>query len=149
MGNPWRRRVCRTCYNAKRNARRRANPNKPTKVEVLTPRKVCQRLTTWAKSRSRRKGLECSIQSADVLAKWEASGGTCALTGLPFAVTRHDVHKKHPHGASLDRIDPHLGYTIENTRLVLWIVNSGMMQYGEAAYLAVAEALTARQWLRV
>ncbi len=46
--------------------------------------------------------------------------GRCELTGLPFVLNQY----RHPFLPSPDRIDSDKGYTPDNTRLILWMLNS-------------------------
>ena len=48
--------------------------------------------------------------------------GYCSVTNLKFDLS-FDETKLNPLAPSLDRIDPTLGYTIQNTRTVCWIFN--------------------------
>jgi hypothetical protein len=67
--------------------------------------------------------------------------GNCAISGLPFSLTRFDgVLVKHPFAPSLDRISSQGGYTADNVRLVCIAVNFGMGQWGEELYLTFARA---------
>jgi hypothetical protein len=63
----------------------------------------------------------------------------CAISGLPF-----DLHSSYA-TISLDRIVPAKGYVIGNVRLVRWIVNAAMCDWGEGPLIEIAEAIVARK----
>ena len=70
-----------------------------------------------------------------------AQDGRCAISGLPFSLTRFEgVLAKHPFAPSLDRISSRGSYTADNVRLVCIAVNFGMGQWGEELYLTFARA---------
>lgn len=69
-------------------------------------------------SRNDRSG-EFDILIEDIISLAHKQGFRCALSGIPLAFT-----PKHPWSASLDRIDPTLGYTKENIRWVVQRFNS-------------------------
>jgi hypothetical protein len=64
--------------------------------------------------------------------------GTCEVTSLPFT---YSLNARNPWSPSLDRIDPNLGYTLDNTRVVLWIYNASKNVFTDADVLLMAQAL--------
>jgi len=64
--------------------------------------------------------------------------GTCEVTGLPFT---YSLNSRNPWSPSLDRIDPNIGYTLDNTRVVLWIYNTSKNVFTDADVLLMAQAL--------
>ena len=62
-----------------------------------------------------------NLSVKEVMLLWKRQDGKCALTGRTLTVTIGSGHV--PTNASLDRIDPALGYTIENVWLVCNSVN--------------------------
>jgi hypothetical protein len=73
------------------------------------------------------------------------SAGCCELTGIPFSVGERAWNSP-----SLDRIDPALGYAIENTRIVILAINVMMNNWGESVVVKVTEAMKAhrqKDWL--
>lgn len=87
-----------------------------------------------------RRGLIYELSKEWFLAKLEA--GVCGLTGLPLG--RFGLCD--PRAPSPDRLDNDIGYTDENTRVILWWINhakstwpedvfqSLMREYAEAMY---------------
>ena len=47
--------------------------------------------------------------------------GVCELSGVPFVFGGN----KHPRNPSIDRIDSSRGYTPDNCRIALWMLNAG------------------------
>jgi hypothetical protein len=60
--------------------------------------------------------------------------GTCEVTGIPFAFDGE--HKrtvaKSPFSPSLDRLDSSKGYTKDNTRVTVWIMNLAKSNFTDA-----------------
>ena len=73
-----------------------------------------------AKDRAKKRGLDFSI-TKDFVVSCLATGH-CAATNLPFDMVFCE-EKINPLTPSLDRINPMLGYTVNNTRMVCWIFN--------------------------
>lgn len=77
-------------------------------------------LVGQAKSNAKRRGgMECELTAEQVLDLWEQQEGLCAVSGLPMQ--HHSAFTDM--SASIDRIDPTIGYKIENAQLVCWRVN--------------------------
>ena len=66
--------------------------------------------------------LEFSITADDIIATWEKQEGKCALTGL-FLTHHRDGSGYKEHNASIDRINPKVGYTTDNVQLVCYRIN--------------------------
>jgi hypothetical protein len=64
--------------------------------------------------------------------------GVCEVTGLPFTYT---LNARNPWSPSLDRIDPNIGYTLGNTRVVVWIYNAAKNVFTDADVHLMAQAL--------
>jgi len=58
--------------------------------------------------------------------------GRCELTGLPFVLNQ----SRHPFLPSPDRINSDKGYTPDNTRLILWMLNSAKGTATEEEFLS-------------
>jgi len=67
----------------------------------------------------------------------------CALTGLPFDLTRCEGNKAL--GPSIDRIQPKLGYVPGNVRLVCRALNMFLGEWGEDEIAPIAEAFVKRR----
>ena len=67
-------------------------------------------------------GFTWEINVQDLVDLWEAQNGRCEATGL--VMTHHRDGSGHKDfNASLDRINPRIGYTVDNIRLVCFAVN--------------------------
>ena len=73
-----------------------------------------------AKDRAKNKGLMFELTKGFVA--MQLGLGYCSATNLKFDLS-FDETKLNPLSPSLDRIDPTLGYTVQNTRVVCWIFN--------------------------
>lgn len=67
--------------------------------------------------------------------------GRCEMTGLPFDL---DDPMSSP---SLDRIDPNLGYTTSNIRVVLSMVNIMMNRWGPERVIQIADAMKRKAYI--
>lgn len=94
-----------------------------------------------AKMRAEKKSLCFAISIDWLTARFEAQGGMCALTGikLTFGHVQGKGHRYSPFSPSLDRINPRLGYTTRNTRLVCTAVNLALNSFGEEILRQVCE----------
>jgi hypothetical protein len=97
---------CKPCVLSKRKERYKADPH---------ARAV--RLWNNARDRARKAGLDCTITVERI--EQTLIAGRCELTGIPF---RND-DTRGLYSASIDRINPSVGYTPENTQVILWGVN--------------------------
>lgn len=115
---------CMPCHAARSYASR--VKNKASRAETVRQRlevSVERRAyVVWkrAKDRANKRGLVFSLPQ-EVVVDW-LRAGVCAATGLRLDLA-FDKKKLNPLSPSLDRIDPKLGYTPANTRLVCWIFN--------------------------
>ena len=93
-----------------------------------------------AKDRAKKRGLVFTITKDYVVSCLTL--GACSVTGLQFDMTFDDT-KMNPRAPSLDRIDPALGYTVENTRMVCWIFNRAKGDGSDEDVQMLVEALNA------
>ena len=99
-----------------------------------SPRYRASRLLTDA--RTRHTEVTVGLDWVDQ----QISSGTCAVTGISFDLGGHGAPAR-PFTPSLDRIDPKLGYTPENTQVVCWVYNRAKGVHGHDAVLTMAKAL--------
>ena len=78
-----------------------------------------------------------------LLQKYEDQDGRCLLTGIKFELNKERSELKHclyyPFSPSIDRIDSKIGYTKDNTRLVLTGINLAINQWGIETFDYIAK----------
>ena len=95
-----------------------------------------------ANTRNRARKSPQTYSMVDLIAAWEACGGHCAVSGLPFSpggCRRRQA--KRPFAPSLDRIDRHQPYQKSNVRLVVPIANFAMNAWGERPLHQLSSAM--------
>lgn len=77
--------------------------------------------TLWfaAKSRAEKKGLPFTLRVSDV-EEMVLAADKCPALGIPFCWSNKGIRDNSP---TLDKYDPRLGYTRENTRLISALAN--------------------------
>jgi hypothetical protein len=81
-------------------------------------------VATIHRVRARARGAGVHLSVDELMEKWDAQQGRCALTGVPMSHTYSlAVPDRYERNASLDRIDARGDYTPDNTQLVCAIVN--------------------------
>jgi len=98
-------------------------------------------LITAAKFRAKQKGMPFELDQYQEQIEARLALGLCEVTGMPFNMNGIRAWD----GPSLDRIDSTQGYTIANTRLVLFALNVMMNTWGEGIVLHIAQALRLKQ----
>lgn len=106
---------CKACH-----ARYTAFNQKKKKGYRASPRTRASTLLAAARQRSAKKGLPCTISVFWIVRALEA--GHCQVTGLPFNMTSDQARDLY--APSLDKRDPSLGYTPDNTQVVVWGYNA-------------------------
>jgi hypothetical protein len=96
---------------------------------------LCERLSS-ARKRALSKGLAFNITKKHLRALSDAQP-FCAVTKQPFDLATQWAT------ISLDRIDAAEGYVIGNVRLVWWIVNTAMGNWGEGPLHKMVDAFIA------
>ena len=75
-------------------------------------------------------------------ALWDACGGRCTVSGLPFSLRVVGTGKaRRPFKPSIDRIDRRKPHTPDNVRLVCAIANFAMNAWGEEPLIQLAEGI--------
>lgn len=100
-----------------------------------------KQLLTSARLRAEAAGLEFTITEAWVAERLES--GVCPLTGLSFVMDRGKGRQ--PYAPSLDRIDPKIGYTPDNARLIISAANLAKNIWSDETLYEWAEALLAHR----
>lgn len=68
--------------------------------------------------------------------------GRCEVTNLPFV---YSMKPRNPWSPSVDRINPQIGYTLNNTRVVVWIYNAAKNVFSDQDVLQMSKALIEQQ----
>jgi hypothetical protein len=115
-----------SCLRCSRDVSARYRSNNPdySRDYGASVRGSAVRLVGGARARSKQHGTPCTIDADWVVEQHEAQGGRCAYTGIPFSFEHVGLGRRRPYGMSLDQVAAGAGYTPDNTRLVLWIVNA-------------------------
>jgi hypothetical protein len=89
--------------------------------------------------KGKRANLEKTLTADDVLLILQT--GKCQLTGLPFDFTQPHTTSQNPYAPSIDRIDSQKGYTKDNVRVVLNLVNAALGEHSDIDALPILKAM--------
>lgn len=81
-----------------------------------------------ARARAKKRGVPCTLTVAWIEAKLRE--GLCEVSGCKLSMTNRS--SAGPMSPSLDRIDPDMGYTPDNSRMVGFMFNCAFGNWGEA-----------------
>lgn len=88
------------------------------------------KLLAMAKNRAQEKSVPFNLTHEHLIELWDENLGCCAVTGRDFDLMQSTKHSVNINAPSLDRIIPSKGYTVGNVRLVVYILNCAMGEYG-------------------
>jgi hypothetical protein len=104
---------------------------------------LARRLFFAARIRAKSKKLDFNLTQEWIFEK--LNYGKCCITNIPFKINLLKVNSRvgpsDPFSPSLDRINSQLGYTKENTQIVIWIYNSAKSCFSHDDVLILANAL--------
>lgn len=83
---------------------------------------------------------DVTINENDIVRKFEEQKGLCHWSNIPMDISFNSI-PNHPLAISIDRIDPTIGYTYDNIRLVLRIFNLGRNRYDSDGFTSVVSYL--------
>lgn len=93
-------------------------------------------LLEMAKVRARQKGTPCNLTDFWAANRWT---GKCEITGIAFEL---GLTARSPYSPSIDQIKPGQGYTEDNSRFVLWAINSFKNVGTDEQMFQIAAAIT-------
>lgn len=131
---------CKTKFLAKKDPE--ARKLKQTAYRQKATSKAVQ-LYHAAKTRAFKANLNFELTPEWVQSKLDT--GFCEVTKLPFSWTAGN--KVNPWGPSIDKIDPNKGYTLENSRLVVWIYNTAKNTFTDSDVSLLANAIVLQERL--
>lgn len=114
-------------------------------ITLRQPRNEIRQMFNAMRARALKRNIPCAISFDEMVAIWKKSGGACAVSGIRFLSRAFGKSRVAPWKASIDRIDPSLGYTAGNCRLVCNAVNIAMMDFGEDILIAMLAAILFKQ----
>ena len=100
-------------------------------------------LLNSAKERAKKAELIYALSREWAKSTWD---GKCALTRLPFRLGRGTVG---PFSPTIDKIDPLLGYTPDNSRFILFAVNAMKGAGSDDDMFLIASRLGCKRCLRL
>lgn len=109
----------------------------------LDPRLVALFRSSWANAEKRQIPWAITLDQFGVLVN--RAGGRCQVTGIPFEYPLREKGSRNPFAASIDRVDSTRGYSPDNVRLVISVLNLAMNEWGIGPVLRMAEALTGKR----
>lgn len=92
-----------------------------------------------ARAGAKMRGKFFALTERHVAALIERAEGRCEVSGVPFSALR--IGKSAPFAPSIDRIDSAKGYSIENCRLVCYVVNIALHEWGDAVLRRIARGI--------
>jgi 5-methylcytosine-specific restriction endonuclease McrA len=96
-----------------------------------------------AKKSAKDRGREFSLTTPELHELWDAQEGCCALCGGKLGVTGDGWC-----AASIDRIDPARGYTMDNVQWTHWRCNDAKTNMTNEDFINMCAAITAHNFIR-
>lgn len=109
-------------------------------VRRSVPIDVLKSMMYRCRHNGKRRRVESTMTLADLKILSRRLRGRCELTGIPFDFSKGPAWMR-PWAASIDRIDPKRGYHLDNCRLVCFVLNTAMNQWGIDPVIRLAKAL--------
>lgn len=120
--------------------------------ENLTDKEIAalaRKMLSGMRHRAKKKGLICTHDQQSVEDLIRDAGGLCSVTGMPLdAKSKVSDCRVSPWMPSIDRIDSTKGYTRGNCRIVCYLANIAMSQFGEHALVLLLNFYTSNKLRR-
>ena len=132
--------TCRDCEN--RSTREKKPWNSEAKKNYQARRRITHRgfvLTREAQRRAEQKGIPFNLDWREIQTRIDA--GFCEVTGLPFNLNT----PKSWDAPSIDQMRAGEGYSKDNTRVVLYALNTMANEWGEDLIITIAQAIQAHR----
>lgn len=136
---------CKVCSNTYKSEYHKKNTEKRRAIDakrLASPVGRAGNIYRAARRRSLAKGIEFSVSLARI--ERALVLGICERTGIAFDLSRPDGVSRNPYAASIDRIDPFLGYTDGNVQIVVSMYNLGKSQFTDAEFVAFCKMVAER-----
>lgn len=110
---------------------------------VKTVRGRAAMLRNAARTRCKSSGVYLDLPLQWVIDR--LTPGVCELTGIKFDYEPLGTSLANPYSPSIDRIDPAMGYTVGNCRVILTAMNRALSSYGTSVFERIATAYLANK----
>lgn len=130
---------CRKCYLQKRMKLRRSAPAKPRREWMM------ELLRTLKYRSIKRCGQESNLDIDFLLALWQEQDGKCFFSGQTLKEPVYYGRGRNWDIASIDRLDPSLGYIKGNVAWCCWGCNSGKSDFQLNEYLNLCKKIADNQ----
>ena len=132
---------CKKCYGKRYKYVHSKQKNENWKKYASSEKGIVTLLLSNARDRAKRTGKSFSIDKEWLLENIRK--GKCELSGMPFIFEKgvSGNYRANPFGPSIDKIDPSLGYTKENCRIVCFCVNMARSDWGDDNLIKMCEAI--------
>lgn len=89
---------------------------------------------------SAKRSVPFPLTHDELIYMMRRSLGRCEITGIRFSADNFSLSRRRPFVPSIDRIDPRGLYELDNCRLVAWIVNLAISDWGEDIFWTMVKA---------
>lgn len=101
------------------------------------------KLLAMAKNRAKEKQVPFNLDAEFLINLWEETNGTCPISGRSFDLNQDASYTVNMNAPSIDRIVPSLGYVKGNVRIVIYMVNVAMSEYGSEHFMKLIDDIVA------
>ena len=130
---------CKKCFRARYKYVHSKKKNETWKKYARSRKGQITLLLNNARDRAKRKNLPFDLDIDWLSLKLDI--GKCELSGISFEQEIVKQYRSNPFGASIDRIDPNLGYVKTNCRLICFCVNMARSDWGDEILFKMARGI--------